>query len=213
MKRYSLNLAPGVAVEIDHPGRFFSLLGAALPVDVSLQSAGLVSETLESITAGVWCDFGERTFSRVRIVSDVAQTVSFVVSMIRIGWELPPPSCITVSMALAGQAASSVASTSVIDLGDDWASCVLGAQADLLVAGAGGSMSITCDDSPSMSLQRLACGIGYSNVAYVLVSGTNHHISSIRPTGRYVRGNFTNGANDQAGPARFMLHIMRNVTA
>lgn len=214
IRKYKEIIAAGAILEVEHPGRYFSLLRAVSPVDVEFMRDYRVSDEAREVEAGLWCE-PEGGFDRVRVknLATYPVFVEFLLSRGRAGWSLPPPSCVTETTALAGLAASAVASTNVIDLGEDWASCVLGAQADLLVAGAGGSMSITCDDSPSMALQRLACGIGYSNVAYVVVSGTNHHISSIRPTGRYVRGNFTNGANPQTGPARFMLHVMRNVTA
>lgn len=85
MKRYSLQMQAGVPVELDHPGRFFTLLESVAPVTVSLQRAGKQAELLQSITAGFWADFEDEPFTRVRIISPGAQTVSFLVSMVRTG--------------------------------------------------------------------------------------------------------------------------------
>lgn len=214
MKKYRERIEAGATLDIQHPGRYFHMLKAVSPVNLDFMKNERVSDEARDVTAGIWFE-PQNDFDRIRMTNPELYpvTVEFLVSGGRCGWSMPPPSCETYTVGLAGTPASVSVSGDVIDLGDDWGACVLTLQCDLLVAGAGGSMYLNCSQFLHMGSSALGVGQGYNGVAYTVVSGTNHHVSSIRPTGRYVRQGFTNGANPQTGPARMQLHVMRNVTA
>jgi hypothetical protein len=212
MKRYSIPMLAGVPVEIDHPGRFFTLLGCITPVDVSLQAAALRTEVLESILPGIWCDFGEAPFSRIRVVSPVDQTVTFLVSMVRSGWKQPPPSQIINTMDISGAAASAALYGSWIDLSDDFASVVMSVQF-YGTASAGGIVGIQCSPDQTTDL-RVAVGQGWNGGAVgSIAGGGTAHLSSFRPVSRFVRSFLNNGATIQAAGSKVVLTVMRNVTA
>lgn len=215
MKKYRETIAAGGMLEIEHPASFFSLLRAVSPVDVEFLKDYRVADRAESMTAGLWYE-PETDFDRVRLWNgeDYGVTVEFLVSRGRSGWSMPPPSCMTIEVGASGLAPNQTVVAGPVDLGEDWASCVLTAQVDGLTASAGGNMQVLCSDSPAMVGARLAVGQGFSGVAYIVTSTTNHHMSSLRPTGRYARASYYNGSVAQpAGQSRLMLHVMRNVTA
>lgn len=212
MKRYSIPMLAGVPVEIDHPGRFFTLLGCITPVDVSLQAAALRTEVLESILPGIWCDFGDAPFSRIRVVSPVDQTVTFLVSMIKAGWKVPPPSVASYTKDLSGMAAGATTPGDWVDLGDDFASAVISAQFVGTVS-AGSLFFVQCSPDAATDY-RVAVGQGWSGGASIsTATASTGHLSSLRSVARYIRSNFTNGSTVQAAGARQVLTVMRNVTA
>lgn len=215
MKKYRETIAAGSMLEIEHPASFFTLLRAFSPVDVEFLKDYRVADRAEQMVAGLWFE-PEGGFDRVRVWNSEAYdvTVEFLLSRGRSGWSMPPPSCHTDIISLSGVAASAVVPSGVFDLGDDWAAVVLTAQVEELTASAGGSLAIYCSDVPAMANQRLCVGQGHTTLAYVATSSTNHHLPSMRPTGRFVRARFANGATPQAvGTARMALHVMRNLTA
>lgn len=212
MKRYSLQMLAGVPVELDHPGRFFTMLSCVSPVEVSLQTGGLRAEVLESITPGIWCDFDDENFTRVRIVSPIDQHIAFMVSMVRSGWASPPPSSDTFITDAANLAASASVSSPTIDLGDAWADVMLGAQLMGGTASAGGTLAIYCGDDPGLTNIRHATGYGFSGSSAASITGGQVHLSSARATGRYARVSLTNGATQQAATAKVFFHVNRNVT-
>ena len=213
MKKYRETIAAGGMLEIEHPASFFSLLKAVSPVNVEFLKDYRVADQAEQMVAGLWFEPATE-FDRVRIWNPEAYdvTVEFLVSFGRSGWSLPSPSCQTIRTDLDGLAASAGATSTVIDLGDDWAACVLTLQAEL-TASAGGSMSLWCSDAVTMFERRMCVGQGYQGVAYTATSTSNHHLSSLRPTGRFLQAQFNNGATAQAAGKRMILSVMRNVTA
>lgn len=211
MKRYSFVAPAGVPVEFDHPGRFFTLLNCITPIDVSLQQGGAMPEVLEAITPGIWADFEEKPFTRIRVVSPVDQNVVFMVSMVRAGWKLPPPSVLAIETDLTNVAVSTSVASSWVDLGEDWASFLLNAQF-YGTASPGQILQITAAINTSGVDNRL-CVAGFSNnVAFSNVSSNNVHLSSYRPVNRFVRSQFTNGSTIQ-GTSRMILMVMRNLSA
>lgn len=210
MKRYAIPMLAGVPVELDHPGRIFTLQGCVTPVNVSLQAAALRTEILEQLTPGFWADFEEKPFTRIRIESPVDQLVTFIVSNVKCGWAVPTPSQLLQTTDLTGLAASATVTSSFIDLGDEWASCVLSAQF-YGTASAGQVFQIQSAADGSNTENRLCLAAFSSGVAYSNVSSSNVHLSAIRPTNRYVRLQFTNGATIQ-GTARMVLIVQRNMT-
>lgn len=215
MKKYRENIAAGQMLEVEHPGAYFMLLRSVSPVDVEFMRDYRVRDSAVEIEAGLWYEPPDG-YDRVRVWNRMAYdvTVEFLLSHGRAGWAMPPPSCHTEVTSLSGLAASAVTPSGVFDLGEDWAACVLTAQVEDLTASAGGSLAIYCSDVPAMANMRLCVGQGHTSLAYIATSSTNHHLPSMRPTGRYVRARFQNGATAQAiGTARLALHIMRNLTA
>lgn len=212
MKRFSQLMPAGVPVEFDYPARSFTLLSCITPVDVRFGTGSQTQEVAEGMTPGLWYE-AETPFRKVVITSPTDQIVSFLVSMGRSGWALPPPSVQTFEVSLNGLAGGASTATETVDLGDDWASAIMTLQCDSMVAGAGGYMAMNCSMNPNMAGSRLGVGQSYQGIAFTAVSGSNHHLSSLRATGRYVKASLTNGANAQAGNARMMMHVMRNMTA
>lgn len=215
MKKYRETIAAGGMLEIEHPASFFTLLRAVSPLSVEFLKDYRVADRAEQMVAGLWFE-PEVDFDRVRLWNGESYevTVEFLLSKGRSGWSLPPPSCMTLETSASGVAANQTVVAGPVDLGEDWASCVLTAQVDGLVASSGGNMQVLCADYSTMTGSRLAVGQGFSGVAYTVTTTTNHHMSSLRPTGRFVRASYYNGSVAQpAGSARLMLHVMRNVTA
>lgn len=216
MKKYRERIEAGATLDIQHPGRYFHMLKAVSPVNLDFMKNERVSDEAREVTAGIWFE-PQSDFDRVRLSNPepYAVNVEFLLSGGRAGWSLPPPSSEIFRASLDGLPASTSGYTEVVDLGDDWGSCVLGVIFGGL-ASAGASLSIFCGDSygvPS-SLSKVANGQGYNGVAFVTSAGTSQHISSCRPTGRYVAGRYVNGATPQTGPANYVeLHVHRNVTA
>jgi hypothetical protein len=210
VKRYSVRVTAGVPFEIDYPGRFFTLLGCITPVDVALQSGAQQAEVMEQVVAGIWCEM-DATFTRVRIVSPTDQDVVFMVSMIRAGWAPPPASCTRIDIDIAGLAASATYTSSWIDLGDNWA--------DMRVAmqfygtnSANCLMTLQCAPDATGTGQYTAPVFeGVSGGASASFSATSQHISSGRPTNRFIRMFFQNGATPQAAGARLHLGLSKNL--
>lgn len=213
MKRYSIEMLAGVPVEIDHPGRVFTLLGCITPVEVSLQAAALRTEVADGVLPGFYADFEGDRFSRIRIVSPADQPVSFMVSNVKTGYLKLPASELQLNVDLSTAAINAIVNSPVVDLGEDWAGVVMNVLADYLVASAGGSLAIYCADNPSRINAALCGGQGYNGNAYTATSATNHQLSSCRPNARYVWGRFFNGATAQAAGARMLFNVMRNVSA
>ena len=214
MKKYRERIEAGATLDIQHPGRYFHMLKAVSPVNLDFMKNERVSDEAREVTAGIWFE-PQSDFDRVRLMNPEAYpvTVEFLLSGGRCGWMVPPPSCFTSVVPLDGMAVSASITSDVIDLGDDWGSCVLALQAEL-TASAGGAMSVWCADVITMFEKRMCLGQGYQGVAYTNTSGSNHHISSLRPTGRFLQAQFNNGSSIQSGPnKRLMLHVLRNVTA
>ncbi|EGK72461.1 hypothetical protein METUNv1_01226 [Methyloversatilis universalis FAM5] len=209
MKRYSLQMQAGVPVELDHPGRFFTLLESVAPVTVSLQRAGKQAELLESITAGFWADFEDDPFTRVRIISPGPQTVSFLVSMVRTGVADMESGLPTITAAsgtnpvVAGDAmpgwvsgdianlAPSAGVTVIFDLGPHWDRYGVVSVSVFPQAPSSGLNAVQIYSGPNAStssIRRLQHAFGsnwgstFSNMASA--NGTNQ--THVRPTGRYV---------------------------
>lgn len=211
MKRYSFTAEADVPIEFDHPGRFFTLLQCVSPIDVSLQQGGAQPEVLESITPGIWADFGEKPFTRIRIVSHAAQKIVFLVSMMRSGWSIPPACVESFETDLSGLAASAFAYSPLIDLGEEWANATLNCFFINSTASAGAIMSIRCSLEPSFSFRSLAVGrSSTNNQAYMSTGSTNGYLNGMVPTGRYVRAEFQNGATIQGAGGLFRLQVMKN---
>lgn len=210
MKRYSIPMLAGVPVEIDHPGRIFTLQGCVTPIDVSLQAAALRTEILQQLTPGFWADFEDVQFTRIRIESPIDQMVTFIVANVKCGWALPTPSQALQTTDLTATAANDTVTSQFIDLGDEWASCLLSAQF-YGTASAGQVFQIQSAATSTNTDNRLCLSAFSSGVAYSSVSSSNVHLSAIRPSNRYVRLQFTNGATIQ-GSARMVLIVQRNMT-
>ncbi|PZU51896.1 MAG: hypothetical protein DI561_15085 [Thauera sp.] len=211
MKRYAIQMLAGVPVELDHPGRIFTLQGCVTPVNVSLQAAALRTEILEQLTPGFWADFEEKPFTRIRIESPVDQLVTFIVSNMKCGWAVPMPSQLLQTTDLTGTAASATVSSQWVDLGDEWASCILYAQF-YGTASAGQSLAIdSAADSVGNDSRLSVSALTHNQVAFTNASGTNVNLTGFRPANRFVRVRFLNGATIQ-GTARVVLIIMRNMT-
>ncbi|MGL6080098.1 hypothetical protein [Methyloversatilis discipulorum] len=211
MKRYSLRLQAGVPVEFDHPGRFFTLLNAISPVDVALQRVGHQAEVMEGMTAGLWADFGDEHFSRIRIVSQIDQHVAFLVSMVRSGWNAPPPSVEFYQLDAPNLAASGSVALPWIYLGDDFADVVLSASFAGVSSG-GGQFGIQCCTDGAGTNLRNAVGQGYNGVANVSITGFVS-IGSARPIFPWTRLVIINGSTIQSAGAMGHLIVMRNPSA
>lgn len=210
MKRYSLQMQAGVPVDLDHPGRFFTLLACVVPIEVSLQQGSLRAEVLEGITPGIWADFGDTPFTRVRVVSPVTQTVSFILSMIRTGWA-PPPACNeTYDSDLSNTGISATVFGTAIDLGEEWADVKLTAFVLGITASAGAVLSIRCANDSGFTNRSLAVSDANPAVqAYNTFGSQNQYISAMIPTGRYVRAEFINGATSQGVGGKMSLIVKR----
>lgn len=211
MKRYAIPMLAGVPVEFDHPGRIFTLQGCVTPVNVSLQAAALRTEILENLTPGFWADFEEKPFTRIRIESPVDQLVTFIVSNVKCGWAVPTPTPILNTTDLTGSAASATVSSAWIDLGDEWASCLLYAQF-YGTASPGQALSIDSASDTNGNDNRLSVSaFTHNQVAFSSNSANNVHLTGFRPSNRFVRVRFVNGSTVQ-GAARMVLIIYRNMT-
>ena len=211
MKRYAIPMLAGVPVELDHPGRIFTLQGCVTPVNVSLQAAALRTEILEQLTPGFWADFEEKPFTRIRIESPVDQLVTFIVSNVKCGWDVPTPSQLIQTTDLTGVAASATVGAQWVDLGEEWASCIVYAQ---FYGTASAGQTLTIDsavDSSGNDLRLCVSAFTHNQVAFSNASGTNIHLTGFRPSNRFVRVRFVIGATIQ-GTARVVLIIMRNMT-
>lgn len=210
MKRYSLQMVAGQPVEFDHPGRFFTLLSCVSPIEVSLQQGGLRAEVLEGVTPGIWADFGDAPFTRVRVVSPITQTVSFMLSMIRTGWTLPPACQEIFDSDLSNTGASNTVFGTGVDLGEEWADVKLTAFVLGITASAGAVLSIRCANDNVFTNRSLAVSDANPTVqAYNTFGSQNQYISAMIPTGRFVRAEFINGATIQGVGGKMSLIVKR----
>lgn len=210
MKRYSIQMIAGQPVEFDHPGRFFTLLACVSPIDVSLQQGGLRAEVLEGITPGIWADFGDAPFTRVRVVSPATQTVSFIISMIKTGWTLPPACQEYFDTDISNTGISGQVFAPGVDLGEEWADVKLTAFAIGVTASAGSVLSIRCANDNTFTNRSLAVSDANPAVqAYNTFGSTNQYISAMIPTGRFVRAEFVNGATPQGVGGKMSLIVKR----
>lgn len=232
MKRYSLNMQAGVPIELDHPGRFFTLLESVAPVNVSLQRAGKQAELLESITAGFWADFEDEPFTRVRIISPGPQTVSFLVSMVRTGvsnMESGLPTIVAETgvnpvVAFSGQPgwvsgdpaglAASAQVNAIFDLGPHWDRYGLVAVTVNPAGPSSGFSAVQASgaDTPSNYDHRRAMAYAFQGSGQARMFAAFNTASAagqvfLRPNGRFFTVNGTNAdaANAMGANAKFTL--------
>lgn len=211
MKRFSQLMPAGVPVEFDYPARSFTLLGCITPIEVRFGTGSQTQEIAENVTPGLWYE-AESPFRKIVITSPVDQWVSFVASMGRSGWSTPPSSCVRLDFDISTVLASATFVSQWVDLGENWSDT-------RIVMQFYGTSSVNClmtaqcaPDASGSSASTAPVIEGLSGAASASFASTSQHLSSARPTNRFTRLFFQNGATPQGAGARLHFGIYKKMT-
>ena len=211
--KYRESVQASGVLEIEHPGRYFTMLRAVSPVDLAFMREYRVQDTATGVEAGLWIEpMGGYDRVRVSNPEPYPVTVEFVLSDGRVGWSAPAPSVQKYMFDLSGVAASAFVRGPVIDLGEEWASVSFSAFLLGVTASAGSVLSIRCADSDAMIEKSLAVSAFEAYVqAYQTYGSTNGYMSAMVPTGRYVQVEYQNGATVQGAGGKMGFIVTRNL--
>lgn len=210
--KYRESVQASGVLEIEHPGRYFTMLRAVSPVDIEFMRDYRVQDTAEAVEPGLWIE-PDGGFDRVRVrnLEPYAMTVEFILSDGRVGWTAPPPSVEKYVSDLSGAAPSAFVRSAVLDLGEEWASVTMAVMAIGMTASAGSVLSIRCADDVGMTGQTLAVGKSAAlTQAYLSFGSVTAYMSAMTPTARYVRAEYQNGATLQGAGALMRFVVARH---
>lgn len=210
--KYRESVQASGVLEIEHPGRFFTMLRAVSPVDVEFMRDYRIADAATGVEPGLWIE-PDGGFDRVRVrnLEPYPMTVEFILSDGRVGWTAPPPSVEKYVSDISGTAASAFVRGAVLDLGEEWASVTMALMAVGLTASAGSVLSIRCSDDQAMTNTTLAVGKSAAlTQAYMSFGSVTAYMSAMTPTARYVRAEYQNGATVQGAGATMRFVVARH---